>query len=569
MKRSILICLFVLFSSGLLFSKDVSEKKSMRALRMEKFASSQLDTLEIQINVGKCFLGEFDKNKPIEPSAEQIKKGYIVFLRNYLFDIRPFSNPTAAEINKKDLKIFASLGEYEPLVFGVNALTNLTGCKVTASEFLNEKGAKILPEAFQVNDVKYRPVGMDQVTVVSEILERAKEIARIDEGLSKMIWVNVKVPEDAKPGVYKGKLTFAPANKPATDIPVELTVLPIKLLQPPAEVFSCSPIMAGSWNWEEMEKEFAALKEHGCTGEVTSALAPEGENGDDFTNANKYMEMAKKAGMQGYFFLFNAHCQGTSKYDTTYGLGGEKGDRLWSQPTYDKLTKLIQKTEDNAIANKWLPHAYYLTTELGSTNSDPGGFDKTMKGAEGYYAAARKVKGAILLATFNRVEELAMHWKLPTLDWFGLNGEMCPDWEQGAKVKPTLMTFISADQRMGHGFYLWKYNIKAVRPWCLKLGVMDPREQGLLYYYNKESHPSVRFERIREAVDDYKYCYLLNETIKQAKAKGKDTKNAESVLQNVINKIPHDHKKDTPGFDLTSMDSLRLQLAEQIIKLQN
>ncbi|MEI6846084.1 MAG: hypothetical protein WCK36_03445, partial [Candidatus Firestonebacteria bacterium] len=421
---------------------------------------------------------------------------------------------------------------------------------------------------FQVNDVKNRPVGDSQVTVMAEVLERTREIPKIDEGVAKMIWVNVKVPAESKAGLYKGKLTFSPGNKAGTDIPVEITVLPIKLLQPPPEVFTCAPIMAGSWNWEELEKEFEALLEHGCTGEVTGALAPDGEDSESFTKANKYMEIAKKAGMTGYFFLFNFHCQGASSYEATYGFGGERGDRLWSQATYDKLREGIQATEDNANANKWLPHAYYLTTELGSTSGDPVAFAKTMKGAEGYYAAAREVKGAKLLATFNRPEELAMHWKLPTLDWFGLNGEMNPDWEQGAKVKPTLMTFIGADQRMRHGFYMWKYNIKAVRPWCLKPGVMFPREQGLLYYYNKISHPSVRLERIREAIDDYKYCYLLSETIKQAKAKGKDTKVAESVFENVIAKIPHDHKKDTPTFDLTSMDNLRWQLAEQIIKLQ-
>ena len=190
-----------------------------------------------------------------------------------------------------------------------------------------------------------------------------------------------------------------------------------------------------------------------------------------------------------------------------------------------------------------------------------------MKGAEEYYAAAREVTGVKLLATFNRPEELTMHWNLPTLDIFGYNGMMFPEWAKGAKQKPCWLTFVTLNDRFGHGLFLWKFNLKGVRPWTQNPGVMTKWEPGLLYYFDNEEHPSVRFERIREGVDDYKYMYTLSETVKQVKAKGKDTKAAELVMQKIIDKIPHDHKKHTPGFDYEKMDDMRMELGQELVKL--
>ncbi|OGF45693.1 MAG: hypothetical protein A2231_09420 [Candidatus Firestonebacteria bacterium RIFOXYA2_FULL_40_8] len=565
MKKFLLVCLSLLLSGSIVSAKDVSATKSMRALRNDNFNEGQLGTLEIQMNVGKCFLSEFQKNKPVEPPADAAKRGYYIFLRNYLFDITPFTNPTAQEMAKKEIKIFATPGEYEPIVFGVQALANLSGIKIIVSDFVNEKNEKIPSAAFQVNNVEYRPLGMESVVVTSWVCQKVKDIPKLEEGLAKQIWIDVKIPEEAKEGVYKGKVSFAPANKPAYDIPVEIKVFPYKLLQPPIDVMTWAPIMAGTWDFEQLEKEFIAIKEHGMTGEITGSLASEGGN---FTKANKYMELAKKAGLPGKFVDFSMHCQGTSRYDTTYGFGGARGDQLWSQATYNKLTEAVEATKKNADANKWLPFSIYLTTELGSTNADPNkGYEKTIKGSLEYYKAARKVPGISLMATFNRQEQLTQCWDLPTLDEFGFNGEMFPDWEKGAKKKPSWMTFVSVNDRLGYGLYLWKYRITACRPWCLFNSELVRDETCLLYYYNKEEHPVVRFKRIREAVDDYKYMYTLSETVKQAKAKGKDTKAAELVMQKITDKIPHDHKKDTPGFDYTKMDDMRFELGQEIVKL--
>jgi len=347
---------------------------------------------------------------------------------------------------------------------------------------------------------------------------------------------------------------------------VTVKVLPFKLMQPPPEVFNWAPIMAGTWKFDQLEKEFIFIKEHGMTGEMTDCLGPKyaGDKlGDDYTNANKYMEIAKKVGLPGKFVVFNWHCQGGSKYDAVYGPYG-RGDAQFNDSSYRQLTEALTGLKKNADENKWLPFSVYLTTELGSV-SLPEEFQKTMKKSAEYYAAARKVKGLNLLATFNRQEQLKMHWDLPTLDAIGFNGEMFPEWEAASKKKESWMTFIMSDQRCGYGLYMWKYNFRGCRPWCLSLG--DDGDQ-LAYFMNNEYHATVRFERIREGVDDYKYMYTMMELVKQAKAKGKDTSAAETLSKKILEAIPSVHYKFT-DFDYMKLDEFRKQMADQIIKLTN
>ncbi|OGF46584.1 MAG: hypothetical protein A2231_02815 [Candidatus Firestonebacteria bacterium RIFOXYA2_FULL_40_8] len=560
MKKIIILLASVLVSVTMVFSEEIDSTKTWKAFKTDGiYNRAQLDSLGIQIELKKYFLSEIDKNPAPIATAEQRKAGYILFIRNYLFDVFPFNKPLKEEMAKKDIKIFASLGEYEPIVFSVYPLENLTVCRIIISEFNNEKGDKLTKESFQVNNVLAYPNEGGSMIGITNVLKRANDIPLIEKEVVKSVWINVKIPENAKEGVYKGTVTFAPTGKPSASIPVEIRVFPYRLMQPPPEVMTWAPIMAGSHDFD-LEKEFTTIKELGMTGEITDLR--------DLNKANKYMEIAKKVGLPGKFVDFSLHCQGTSKYESTYGPYG-MGDTQFCEASYQRLTEDVRKIQENATKNKWLPFLFYLTTECGYPGaSGPESYRKTQQGCENYYAAARKVEGANLMATFNRQEELTAHWNLSTLDAFGFNGEMFPEWEKGMKQKPSWMTFIAIDQRCGHGFYMRKYDFKGVRPWKLYLDQLDG--SGLMFWdkEKKEFLPVARFNRIREGVDDYKYCYTLSELIKEAKAKGKDVSGAEKVLKTILDKIPHDHKKHTAGFDYTKMDEFRLKLAEQILKIK-
>ena len=54
----------------------------------------------------------------------------------------------------------------------------------------------------------------------------------LESGRSKQIWLTVKVPEQAKPGLYKGALTLTADGKPAGEMALNLNVLPFTLPDP-------------------------------------------------------------------------------------------------------------------------------------------------------------------------------------------------------------------------------------------------------------------------------------------------------------------------------------------------
>ncbi|OGF46244.1 MAG: hypothetical protein A2231_09740 [Candidatus Firestonebacteria bacterium RIFOXYA2_FULL_40_8] len=564
MKKIALLGVILLL--GNVIAGGAGDTKSMKALRMDKFPAGALDTLEIQLDVKKVFLGEVEKVPAPVPTADDKKNGYMLFFRNYQFQVYPFTNPTKEELAKKDIKIFASLGEFEPITFSVYPLVKLTNCKISVSDFLNENGAKITKDAFQVNDVMNCPAGDDLVIVRSYILVPAKEVPLIEGGVCKQIWITIKVPEDAKEGTYKGGVTFAPSGKPAKNIPVEIKVLPFKLMQPP-DVAWMPCWGAGGWEFDKLEKRMTMMKDHGMTGEVGDYIIPEK---GDFTKADKYMDMAKKVGLTGPFAIINAHIQGTSSYETLQGPWGLMGDQIFQPSTYTKLESFIREIRDHAEKSKWLPYNFYLTTECGYPwIAGADSKRKTIEGVRAYYAAARKVERVKLMSTFNREEEFTLHWKLPELDEIGMNGDMFPEWEKAAKIKPSMICFVGTNQRFGEGFYMWKYNIKRNRPW-FGGGPMTGsiHEEVIMASVDTEFCATTRWEKIREGVDDYKYTYTLSEYMKQAKAKGKDVSAAEKTLQKIMEKIHPSHKKDPKDYDYSKLDDFRREIAEQIVKFK-
>jgi len=51
----------------------------------------------------------------------------------------------------------------------------------------------------------------------------------IDRGVNRTYWLTIRAPEDAAPGIYRGKIRFRPANAPASELKLTFRVLPITL----------------------------------------------------------------------------------------------------------------------------------------------------------------------------------------------------------------------------------------------------------------------------------------------------------------------------------------------------
>ena len=55
--------------------------------------------------------------------------------------------------------------------------------------------------------------------------------------------------------------------------------------------------------------------------------------------------------------------------------------------------------------------------------------------------------------------------------------------------------------------------------------------------------------------------------MKEAEAKGIDTKEASNMINLIMGYIPYNHKKDTPGVDYLKQDEYRGKIADETEKL--
>lgn len=149
--------------------------------------------------------------------------------------------------------------------------------------------------------------------------------AKIEKGKYKQFWINVKVPGDAKPGLYEGNIALVANGKKACDVPVKLRVLPFALPDPKtyydlksdfyAMLYVCSTgnidvfMRRNGGDRQNAEKKLMArLKmqaSYGYTDALYLGYRP-GRIGEEQTV--RQLEMAKEAGMRTdpFFECFHA-----------------------------------------------------------------------------------------------------------------------------------------------------------------------------------------------------------------------------------------------------------------------
>lgn len=126
------------------------------------------------------------------------------------------------------VRIAAARNEYEPFLIVLSPATRLEGVRVTAKPLTNEKGGTIGPDAITV-----RHVGYVEVTSPSDGLGRPgfwpDPLPPYDgpftapAGENHPLWITVRVPKDAAPGIYKGEVGLS-AGGWSCDVPLELRV---------------------------------------------------------------------------------------------------------------------------------------------------------------------------------------------------------------------------------------------------------------------------------------------------------------------------------------------------------
>jgi len=172
-----------------------------------------------------------------EYSGKDVDNGYVLFTKDYNSIILRTYMPSLDEVNRP-LEIGASPGEYEPCVLGVRTFKKLTGVKVDIPGDLASAGGKTISahdvDLRIITETKYwTDKGNGQEFRWQPMLAESKLPTELAAGRTYTYWITVKVPPGAAAGKYTALLRFRAAGVRPKNVPLHVTVWPIKLLNPP------------------------------------------------------------------------------------------------------------------------------------------------------------------------------------------------------------------------------------------------------------------------------------------------------------------------------------------------
>ena len=170
-----------------------------------------------------------------QPTADDQDRGYVIFQRHWMDFVEFNSRPEPGDLPVAGLSVAATPGEFEPTTFSIWPQQELPNAAITVGDLQTADGSQTISgDAVRVWYLQQKPrrdgttfsfVGVylpdwgPQRTLYPDVTQRA--------------WLNVKVPEDATPGLYTGQVTFSADGVPPTVLDLSLEVRPFLLQRPP------------------------------------------------------------------------------------------------------------------------------------------------------------------------------------------------------------------------------------------------------------------------------------------------------------------------------------------------
>jgi hypothetical protein len=546
------------------------------------------------------------------------QKEYIIFARNNLDKVYPDTMPTQEELKSK-LKAFATFGEYEPLTFVIRSNKELKNVQISVKDLVCKSESSYIPK----ENIDVRIVGYHEVQLRFGPKPRPYRLAprpllkpqhipggvNIDPNLSTWIWITVHVPIDAKPGLYKSKVTVEPQNSIKEELEIEFNVLPINLIRPKKcvqTVFYMVPIWLSENSdeyWQTIRNDLVDIKEHGfaCSvmpnydrNERLLDLSPleKGSTNFDFNDIDKFMSI--------YLDVFNDLETYTPivYYDLFFFtskalLNG--GYNYFTDEFKELYTRAIRIFKTKWEKEKW---PELISEVWDEPTSDPNNIP-----AASYLldiVRSEGLKGITHLNDNEYARQLIPHLDIANIHAGNVSESFLKELtDNGVDIWVySLHRFWQVPKtcggaRFGIGFYSWKIP-------SLKVGVQfmyncfheDPNAVPTLYlakkkinvYYSmalpgpdNEKIPIIEWEWLREGVDDLKYLATLEALINKAKESDIQelhikARKAQEVINQIMNTIPSLNygavREKKQWWSVDEHDKNRLLIAEEILDLQ-
>ncbi len=525
---------------------------------------------------------------PLQPTAEDQRRGYVVFQRDWMQDVYYNDTPLASEIGGP-LRGEAFAGELEPLTVGVVPLRNLGRVTVTAGNLRGPAGV-IPASAIDVGFVSYR---ISRVTMEGSVytirprLIMPTNVVDMPQDVTRRFWLTVKTPADAKPGVYKGVLAIQPQQGGEAEVPVEFRVRAGTLdpVDVPAGPWGSSISIpwygedpaAAAWNQRMTERSLRKMRQYGCTAcSGIPTIAYRGfQNGQpvlEFGRADAQMQLLKDLG----FLAVVSYGRGVSGFNAYYQDTGAM--KAAGFKDYAEFVKAVYTPiQQHADRQGWIPVYYNLGDEpigddLKRSAENAEAYRKAFPQGPPFFTAASSFSGSDRNDPHFRLSKLlhVANWNGHDEDSVRLLHEAGSDW-----------AFYNGGNRWTFGDYMYKaarqFDMKFRLSWHWNVVAGDPyyaldcREDDYAWCNSSPDGqliPSIHFEQVREGLDDYRRLLTAARLAKQH-AGTPAARAAEALIAQRMAAFKLGQRDHDSLFGAEDWNAFRVQIGDAIEALQS
>jgi len=554
-----------------------------------------------------------------EMTPEDNKHGYILFAKHYMEDVTPRTIPLGYE-KDPSLKIFASLGEYEPVTFSLYAIRDLDGVNVLATDLMDEKGNKIGKENIDIRSLRCFKIetGNKQYKIIPHTLER-KNGLKIKQNETQTFWVTLRIPEQAIGGRYQGKVLIETSGETTRELSLAVSVLPFRLEAPEKAYGTFFPgrfhrmlyvpeICANNnrYSPEDLEKIFINYREHGLNSISLCEVAPilEYKDGKVIVNLSEVEPIItayQKAGLNYPITMdvrsvgwwsdrvgreIKAHQEKKEDGPLNLNFASFVGPN-WTQSYQftaegDKVYQdIIREILRQAEEKHWPPLFFFPEEEAVN-----GGIK--LIGMKHYMKVLRQVQGVKIIQVECGLQVARDFEEFADIREYNFSNE-----EEVSRAKKAGVVFRIYNHgwgRLTFGFYVTKLGAAGITQWADQWPFPKPMHNppynpydgldGMWFFAYPSKNgpiPTVWSETTREGIDDAKYVHTLNLLIEKAeKAESQEAREAGKNAQIEMEKIL-DNFQGSKGLLGTmriaiapsSYDIFRWKIAQHILRLQN
>jgi len=368
-------------------------------------------------------------------------------------------------------------------------------------------------------------------------------------GISRQIWVQIRIPANATPDQYRSSIRFDIGQDRSVSVPIQLDVLPLSLPESPIH----QGVLGHHWPYQNQVALFSDLADHGMN-ILDLEWAPEisakdGEPSLSLEKLSQRIADAKAARMPLRYVLSRE--MGEAAFDMAdeprvfpgYRGALHRRAKKAFQPAFDQMfTKLLKMATTKAKSANWPPLIHHVSAESAS-EGPPGLF------YEKHLLALCQKSGGLCAASINGISSLKhledMDMVMPNFA-MGLSEKTWSALKKGSN-KRQIWLYNTDGARYGRGFLPWAMGADGVisQTYMASNGTgdvfddWDSDDHGASYVRPGPYGPIflLRWERARMGVNDSRYIALLEDLIRQKRRLGGKSKKAAKEAQAFLDSI--------------------------------